>query len=98
VFDLAWLPSFFIPANVLASAATRVHASLRPGGFVLFPALGSAGQNAQQRAMLALMNELWGGPLIGTFEAETLLQQAGFSNVRTLPAPPGAPGMVVGQR
>ena len=97
-FDLAWLPSVFIAAEVLPGALACVRASLRPGGFLLCPVLGSGGLNAQHRAVMLLMNELWGGPVIGTLEAETLLQQAGFSNVRTLPAPPGAPGLVAGQR
>jgi SAM-dependent methyltransferase len=98
VFDLAWLPSFFIPAQALTAAAQRVRASLRPGGFVLFPVLGNAGTSPQHKATMALMNELWGGPSLGTLEAENLLQQAGFSGVRTLPAPNGAPGLVVGTR
>src|SRR5437868_7675399 len=39
-FDLAWLPSVFIPATVLPSAVARVRASLRPGGFLIFPVMG----------------------------------------------------------
>jgi SAM-dependent methyltransferase len=34
-FDLAWLPSFFIPERVLAAAFERIFAVTRPGGILV---------------------------------------------------------------
>ena len=96
-FDLAWLPTFFIPASVLPAATARVRASLHPGGWVLFPVGGSTGSDAQ-RSVSALLTELWGGPALSTAEAESLLKETGMSAVRTLPGPSWAPSMVVAQR
>jgi 2-polyprenyl-3-methyl-5-hydroxy-6-metoxy-1,4-benzoquinol methylase len=97
-FDLAWMPSFFIPAPVLASAAARVHAALRPGGWLLFPIGGLGGDDQRARAVFALINELWGGPVLFAAEAESLLKEAGFSTVRVLPGPASTPPFVVAQR
>ena len=60
-FDLAWMPSIFIPAPVLASAAARVRAALRPGGWMLFPIGGLSGNDERARAVFALISETWGG-------------------------------------
>src|SRR4029077_10323017 len=57
-FDLAWLPAFFIPEQALAAAITRVHAALRPDGWLLLPVAGGAGPE-RPLAVLALINELW---------------------------------------
>jgi len=96
-FDLAWLPSMFIPAAALPTGAARVRASLRPGGWVLFPIGGFAGEE-RARAVFALVNELWGGPVLAVAEAESLLKEAGFSTVRALPGPPWAPPLLAAQR
>ena len=97
-FELAWLPSFFIPTPVLATAVARVHASLRPGGWMLFPIGGLAGNDERARAVFALISEVWGGPALTTTEAESMLKEAGFSTVRVLPGPPATPPFVVAQR
>ena len=96
-FDLAWLPSFFIAPAAIASAVARVRAALRPGGWMVFPVASSAGDD-RQRAVFALMGEIWGGPGLSAVEAESLLKQAAFSQVRTLPGPPGAPVTLVAER
>ena len=94
-FDAAWLPGFFVPTA--AAAATRIHAALRPGGWLLF---GVAGWPAdpKRRAVWSLINELWGGVSSPPAEGEAILREAGFSVVRTLPGPEWAPSLVVGQR
>ncbi len=96
-FELAWLPAFFIPEAVVGQAMSRVHAALRPGGWVLLPLIGAAGDD-RQRAVAALVSDLWGGPAFSVAGAESLLKEAGFSSVRTLAGPPWAPALVVGQR
>lgn len=60
-FDLAWLPSFFIPMPVLSAVLARVLVSLNPGGWLLFPIGGFAGDE-RLHAGFALVNEFWGGP------------------------------------
>jgi Methyltransferase domain len=97
-FDLAWMPSFFVPAAVLPPAVARVRASLRPGGWMVFPVGGLAGGDERARAVLALISELWGGPALSAAEAEKLLRDAGFSTVRVLPGPPSLPPFLAAQR
>jgi 2-polyprenyl-3-methyl-5-hydroxy-6-metoxy-1,4-benzoquinol methylase len=94
-FDLAWLPGIFIPE--VAAAARRVAGSLRPGGWILFP-LMAAHDAPRPRAVGALLNELWGGPVLSPAEAEALLKEAGLSDVRSIQGPPWAPALFVGRR
>lgn len=96
-FDLAWLPSFFIPAPVLSAVLTRVLVSLNPGGWLLFPIGGFVGDN-RQRTGFALANEFWGGPVLSISEAEALLKNAGVETIRALPGPPVWPQLLVAQR
>jgi 2-polyprenyl-3-methyl-5-hydroxy-6-metoxy-1,4-benzoquinol methylase len=97
-FDLAWLPTVFIPAEVVPRAIERVRASLRPGGWAIVPTIGEVGADLH-RAVWALQNQIWGGPVLRTPDLESLAQAAGFSSVRTL-APPGswAPSLVLARR
>lgn len=94
-FDLAWLPSFFIPEA--AAAVSAVFTALRLGGWLLF-ATDAPGGDARQQAVWSLIAEQWGGAKIAAAEAETLLRGAGFASVRTLPGPDWAPALVVGRR
>jgi SAM-dependent methyltransferase len=93
-YELAWLPSFFIAPSVLPAAAARVHAAVKPGGWIV---LGTFGGPGKMGATLALLADLWGGPSMTGSEAETVLTAAGFANVRILPGPGGA-SLLVGQR
>jgi Methyltransferase domain len=97
-FDLAWLPTFFISEAVLPAAMARVYASLRPGGWVLYPTGSNPNANAQQNAVFGLVNHLWGGPVLSVERAESLLKEAGFESVRRLQGPVWAPAMLIGQR
>jgi ubiquinone/menaquinone biosynthesis C-methylase UbiE len=84
-FDLAWLPSIFLPSEVVPAAIARVRAALRPGGYLLMPAL-SASVPAPRRELAELLLELWGHVL----EADTarrLLSDAGFAAPRLIPGP-----------
>jgi precorrin-6B methylase 2 len=96
VFDLAWLPGIFIAEAVLESAVARVRASLRQGGWILFPVMATG--EARQQATWALINELWGGPVLSAADVERILDRAGFTSVRTIAGPPWAPQLVVGAR
>ncbi len=97
-FELAWLPSFFIPSAVLPAAVARVRASVRPGGWMLFPIGGFVGNDERARAVFALICETWGGPTLTVAEGESLLKEVGFSTVRVLPGPPSTPPVLVAQR
>jgi SAM-dependent methyltransferase len=95
VFDLAWFPTFFVDARVISDAVGRIHASLKPGGWMVFATFGGGtGKVAGVSGMLA---EMWGGPLLPPPEVEALLARAGFKNVKFLPGPPGG-SFVVAQR
>jgi SAM-dependent methyltransferase len=97
-FDLAWLPTVFIPSDIVPQAIQRVRTSLRPGGWAIVPTIGEVGTDLH-RGVWALQNQLWGGPALSTAELESLAYAAGFSSVRTIP-PPGswAPSLVVARR
>jgi ubiquinone/menaquinone biosynthesis C-methylase UbiE len=80
-FDLAWLPSFFIPERALDDAIGRVHELLRPGGTI---AVGTttAGEESLESAVDRLINLRSGGSAISAEEALQRLERAGFSDVR----------------
>jgi SAM-dependent methyltransferase len=94
-FELAWVPQFFL-GDGIGAALTRVHGSLRSGGWVLVPAFGSS-PDPRTRAVGNLLDELWGGNGYTPPEIEVELTRAGFTNVRVLPGPPNL-AMIVGQR
>ena len=96
-FDVAWLPAFFLGAAAVKGAAARVRAALRPGGWVLLPVIGAAGDE-RQKAVGAMVCDLWGGPALSLADAEALLKEAGFSSIRAMAGPSWAPAMVIGQR
>jgi 2-polyprenyl-3-methyl-5-hydroxy-6-metoxy-1,4-benzoquinol methylase len=95
-FDLAWLPGFFIPQALMAKAMARIHAALKPGGWVIVATLG--GGTDRQKAVAGLITDVWGGPQMPAAEGTSLLTAAGFSTVRVLPGPEWAPATVVAQR
>ena len=96
-FDFAWLPAFFLGEAAVNGAAERVRASLRPGGWVLLPLIGAVGDE-RQKAVWAMVCDLWGGPSLSIPDAEALLQDAGFSAISTMAGPAWAPALVVGQK
>lgn len=88
-FDLAWIPSAFMPEKVIPAACERVYRALRPGGWLLF-AMAHAGADPVTAALVRLRTVLWGGCLMAPSQVEILLSQTGFIDVRTLASPPGA--------
>jgi SAM-dependent methyltransferase len=87
-FDLAWVPTNFMPPAVLGPAAERVLRALRPGGWTLFGAT-SAALEGPAAAVWRLRMALFGDGVPTSAAAETLLREAGFADVHTLPTPPG---------
>ncbi len=79
-FDLAWIPTFFIAAPALTPALARVHAAMRPGGWVTLGLYGRPG-DAFADALADLRTVRQGGALITPQDAATLLADAGFAEV-----------------
>lgn len=92
-FDLAWLPGAFISPAVIPRALVRVRRALRPGGWLLLATLNPGlGLDPLAAALVRLRAVEWGARAWTTAEAEGLLRDAGFVEVRALPPPgPGAP-------
>lgn len=88
-FDLAWIPSAFLPERVIATACERVHAALRPGGWLLF-AMANPGSDPVNAAIVRLRTVFWGGCVLEADAIEQRLRQIGFADVEPLPSPPGS--------
>lgn len=78
-FDLAWVPTFFIPSAVLEQAIGRVHAALRPGGWAILGLYARPG-NPFIDALADLRTVRQGGSLRTPQELATSLKHAGFSD------------------
>lgn len=97
-FDLAFFPSFFIAEAVIGTALERVYHALRPGGWISF-VIQNPGPDPLTASLARLRTVLWGGHPWTPGEAESLLNQAGYVQVQTLPSGPTAPGVqIIGRR
>lgn len=97
-FDLAWVPSLFIPEAAIPALLGRVHAALRPGGWLLFPTIKPT-DDPLATALSRLRVASFGGLVATPERTEGLLRGAGFGSVSMLPASPIATGaMMVGQK
>lgn len=79
-FDLAWIPTFFIAAPALTPALERVHAAMRPGGWVTLGIYGRPGDPFAD-AIADLRTVRQGGALITPQDAVALLEDAGYCDV-----------------
>ncbi|RZS91558.1 methyltransferase family protein [Motilibacter rhizosphaerae] len=94
-YDLAWVPAPFVPPAALHEGVPRISRALRPGG-VLLLAHGKHDQGtALERALTVLRTRVFGGTLLDADGAGKLLADAGLVDVRSVPTPPGAPGIAV---
>jgi len=89
VFDLIWIPSVFIPASSISQIMNRVHKALRSNGWVLF-GMAKSGTDPLVSAVVRLRTAQWGGCIMSSDQAESLLTNAGFADVQTMPSPPNA--------
>lgn len=85
-YDLAWLPSAFVPAAELPMALRRVWVALRPGGYLLLAVL-RPGEDALADTLTRLRAHQFGGSMIAPAQAESLLTAHGFRDVRALASP-----------
>ncbi len=97
-FDCAWVPTFFLPEDVLKSGLARVMRALRPGGWVVLGVFLTPPDPLAQ-ATNALHTIRGGGCVLDEERAAELLEDAGFAEVhpleRTMPMPLG---FVLGRR
>ena len=97
-FDLAWIPSLFIPQRSIGPIVERVARSLRPGGWLLF-ALMNPDSEPLAAALNRFRTTLWGGSVLDPDAVRALLTNNGLVDVRLLPSPPAATvAFAVGRR
>jgi len=96
-FDLAWIPSLFIPESAIGGIVKATLGALKPGGWVLF-ATANPPADPVAAAYIELRTMIWGGAPFKPADVEPMLAAAGFVDVQTLPAPPGAPAAMVAAR
>jgi SAM-dependent methyltransferase len=83
-FDLAWLPSFFIPETVLDDALARLLGLLRPGGVLVVGVVMTDGSDPLAAAADDLFTVRSGGSLLSADDASGRLERAGFRDVREI--------------
>lgn len=83
-FDLTWLPSFFMPRDVVAAGLGRILAATRPGGQVVV-ARYDPPSDELANATLRLRTIRDGGAWLETEEIIGLLGASGWADVRTVP-------------
>lgn len=89
-FDLVWVPSFYVSADVLPAAFASILAATKPGGKIAvgrFDAPPDPVASAVQR--LRTLRD--GGALPSVDETVAWLTDAGWSDVRALPRPAPVP-------
>jgi predicted O-methyltransferase YrrM len=97
-FDLAWIPSVFVPEAAIDAVVRRVRAALRPGGWLLFPMLRADG-DPLAASLARLRTAMFGGFAAVPERIQGLLREHGFAEVRELRRAPDAAGAtVVGRR
>ena len=97
-YDLAWVPTFFIPGAVLERVIERVHAALRPGGWAIL-GLYAAPDIPLAGVLTALRIVRHGGSTQTPQEIAAQMVRAGFSDVDVLfDAAWGRPMMFVAGR
>jgi precorrin-6B methylase 2 len=98
-FDLAWLPSFFIPEAALDDAFVRVYELLRPGGRVVVGVTFADESEPLAQTTDDLITVRSGGSVLRVGDAIARLTRAGFGAVRELERTWNPPvRFVVGER
>ncbi|MEY2514313.1 MAG: hypothetical protein QOJ89_1671 [bacterium] len=78
--DVAWVPTFFIPATALGPVFERVLAALRPGGWMI-AGLYARPDNPLAAALAGLRTVRQGGTQQTAQEIVELLERAGYDDV-----------------
>ncbi len=88
-FDLAWLPSLFVPREAIAPSLAALRRALLPGAWLLIPMMRPT-EDALAGALAGLRVAMFGGWPWRPDELEGLLRAQGFHEIRALPTPPQA--------
>ncbi len=96
-YDLAWLPAPFVPEPALRRGVAAISRALVPGGWLMVGHGRYAGDLVDD-SISRFKTVAYGGTALDDRQAEEMLRSSGFENVRSLPTPPGAPGITVGRR
>jgi precorrin-6B methylase 2 len=96
-FDVAWLPTVFLPEPALSRGIERVSDGLRPGGWVITVAMSTRGDELAA-TLGRLRNVMWGGDPLTADDLADKLRDHGFVEVQALALPGLAPRMVAGRK
>jgi hypothetical protein len=88
-YDLAWIPSLFIPGDVIPAAVERVARALRPGGWLLFP-MARPSDDPILGPIACIRTVGLGGSVFAVETIEGFMRSAGLVDIRLLPSPPAA--------
>lgn len=83
-FDLAWLPSFFIPDPVIDEAVAAIHELLRPGGAIVIGVTFASDDSPLERVTDDLMTVRSGGSVLTPGDAIERLERAGFADAHEI--------------
>jgi ubiquinone/menaquinone biosynthesis C-methylase UbiE len=83
-FDLAWLPSFFIPETALDDALARIHQLMRRRGHVVVGVPFSDESEPLAQATDDLLTVRSGGSVLSVHDAIARMENAGFRAVHEL--------------
>ena len=98
LYDMAWVPSAFIPEAAIPAILDRVQAALKPGGWLIFAMIRRA-PDALATATTRFRTAVWGGSLLPFDAVAAAMQRVGLSSVRLLDGPAHSTiGMVAAQR
>jgi Methyltransferase domain len=93
-FDLAWVPTLFVPDGALHAIFARVQRALRRGGWLVLPGLSDHAPPLT-RAVAHLRTASWGGCSASAPELARRLAQHGYVAIRVLAAPQGSSSALV---
>jgi SAM-dependent methyltransferase len=98
-FDLAWLPSLFVPRRqAVLDALARVLTAMRPGAWLLVPILQPS-DDPLAASPMRLRVAMFGGWAWSAGELEALLRDKGYAQVRTMASSPQAiTALIVGRK
>jgi predicted O-methyltransferase YrrM len=96
-FDLAWMPAPFLCESAFRAGLPRVTLTLRPGGWLVV-GHGKFTGTPMQAAVTRFKTVAYGGTPLDDLQAQQLLDEQGLTSVRTMPTPPGAPAITIGQK
>ncbi|WP_167484213.1 SAM-dependent methyltransferase [Mesorhizobium tamadayense] len=89
-FDLAFVPSAFIPEAHVRAIVPRCREALKADGWLLL-AMVNPGPDALGEALAGFRTTMWGGTVFEKGAAQALVEECGYVDTRLLPGPAGAP-------